>query len=117
MTDTNHFRQLIQSAIKHQNDNEIVDPKLVNVSQRIIQNSVANTLGDAFALISAFNYLNFAVKQKPEVGYEFKSLLENATYAIHTADKKVLFYYSIQEDALYIFILWLCIFFPSPWIV
>ena len=102
MTDTNHFRQLIQSAIKHQNDNEIVDPKLVNVSQRIIHNSVANTLGDAFALASAFNYLNFAVKQRPEIGYEFKSLLENATYVIHTADKNVLFYYSIQEDALYI---------------
>lgn len=67
-------------------EDSVYDPNLVEKARKLVllNPTCIHGVGDVFAIFSAFNYLNFAVKQNKNIGYGFKSKLENfALYVFH----------------------------------
>lgn len=96
------FNSLLQNTLNHQYDNDPVNNDLVKTSFNIIENLKIKSLGDAFLVWAAFNYLNFAVKKNPSIRYDFKRRIEQRVYETRANRGDVNFYYEYQGDVLYI---------------
>lgn len=95
------YRSLLLEAKKHQLDQDSVDSQYAYLSANLIQKLPVQTMGDAFLIWSAFNYLNFAAN-KNTGDYSFKDQMEEAVLKTHQAIEKVRFYYEAYQDILYV---------------
>lgn len=95
------YRSLLLEVKKHQLDQDSVNSQSVHLSMNLVQSLPIQTMGDAFLLWSAFNYLNFAANQATG-DYSFKDQMEEAALKTHQAVKEVRFYYEGYQDILYV---------------
>lgn len=96
------FNKLNNYLINLKPVSNIVEDRLVKKSFNIIEYVKPNSVNEAFLIYSAFNYLNFAVKQgeenKSKITYKFKGKIENLTVLAEKTNSKIKFYLGIDKN-------------------